>query len=81
MRYETGISPDLYCGGPDLSRVRMSEECPERILQAVGPRQLPESLGRMSMLQRLELGFCGGLDKLPDQIGALASLVELDLLW
>lgn len=48
-------------------------------MESVGISELPHSIGELKDLERLCLSGCDELRELPDSIGRLASLLELDL--
>ncbi|KAF8010658.1 hypothetical protein BT93_J1342 [Corymbia citriodora subsp. variegata] len=55
-------------------------QCLTRLeMESVGISGLPKSIGQLKDLRRLSFSRCNELRKLPDSIGGLESLLELDL--
>jgi Leucine-rich repeat (LRR) protein len=77
---------------PDLSEHKTLLEVPEELrrfkehlqelkVASQSLNALPEWLGEMRNLQKLDLSYCSGLTALPESMGRLTGLQKLDLSW
>jgi hypothetical protein len=46
-----------------------------------GITALPESFGKLALLNNLDMRWCASVTALPDSFGDLTALIQLDLTW
>jgi hypothetical protein len=60
---------------------RFKEHLQELKVKSQALKALPEWLGELKNLQKLDLSYCSGLTALPESMGRLTGLQKLDLSW